>query len=723
MCGQARMFGLLCVILLLQQGNTLAGSEIYSKMFSSQQHPSDPCYDEDRPRRCIPDFVNAAFGAVVEASSTCGTGGPTRYCDVTEQPGGGTGIGQCHICDDSTPRRRFPASYLTDLNNSNNVTCWRSEPLVTSQSFSAPPDNVTLTLSLGKKYELTYVSLQFCPKAAKPDSIAIYKSMDYGKTWQPFQFYSSQCRRVYGRPNRATITKANEQEARCTDSHRYTGGDGLGPVGRIAFSTLEGRPSASDFDNSPVLQDWVTATDVRVVFNRLHMPQQPPQEQVPPLGSDDDHGLGLEELAKREREREERLKSQKSLGRGAVDPLATALPSVHQVIAPQEMQSNDAVEGELNFAVTVSTSTSTISSAGTSTFAHHYAVSDFAVGGRCKCNGHAARCIPGKDGEVACECRHNTAGRDCERCRPFHFDRPWARATARDANECKVCNCNLHARKCRFNMELYKLSGRVSGGVCLQCRHFTAGRHCHYCREGYYRDPARPITHRKACKPCDCHPIGASGKTCNQSTGQCPCKDGVTGTTCNRCARGYQQSRSHIAPCIKIPRVVQTQGTAGEESGEHEDDDDERGYDGRADQCGKCRASTKRLNLNKYCKRDYAILGRITDRHKKNDGSPAGTSVSGSVWIRFTLDVNFIYKKSSNSRIRRGDVFLYVHSADLACRCPKIKPNKSYLILGQESDGGGQGGLTVTQRSIVIEWRDEWHRRMRRFQRRARSCH
>ncbi|XP_015436026.1 PREDICTED: netrin-1-like [Dufourea novaeangliae] len=239
-------------------------------------------------------------------------------------------------------------------------------------------------------------------------------------------------------------------------------------------------------------------------------------------------------------------------------------------------------------------------------------------------------------------------------------------------------------------MDLYKLSGRVSGGVCLQCRHYTAGRHCHYCREGYYRDPARPITHRKACKTCDCHPIGASGKTCNQSTGQCPCKDGVTGTTCNRCARGYQQSRSHIAPCIN--------------------------------QCGKCRASTKRLNLNKYCKRDYAILGRITERHKKNDGSPSGTSVSGSVWTRFTLNIDFIYKKAPNSRIRRGDVFLYVHSADLTCRCPKIKPNKSYLILGQESDGGGQGGLTVTQRSIVIEWRDEWHRRMRRFQRRARSC-
>ncbi|KAG7271153.1 hypothetical protein CRUP_002802 [Coryphaenoides rupestris] len=102
-------------------------------------------------------------------------------------------------------------------------------------------------------------------------------------------------------------------------------------------------------------------------------------------------------------------------------------------------------------------------------------------------------------------------------------------------------------------MELYKLSGRRSGGVCLNCRHNTAGRHCHYCKEGYYRDLSKAISHRRACKACDCHPVGAAGKTCNQTTGQCPCKDGVTGITCNRCAKGYQQSRSPIAPCIKIP--------------------------------------------------------------------------------------------------------------------------------------------------------------------------
>ena len=63
-----------------------------------------------------------------------------------------------------------------------------------------------------------------------------------------------------------------------------------------------------------------------------------------------------------------------------------------------------------------------------------------------------------------------------------------------------ACNCNLHARRCRFNTELYQLSGYRSGGVCLGCKHNTAGRHCHYCKEGYYRDSNKHITDRRACK-------------------------------------------------------------------------------------------------------------------------------------------------------------------------------------------------------------------------------
>jgi hypothetical protein len=39
-------------------------------------------------------------------------------------------------------------------------------------------------------------------------------------------------------------------------------------------------------------------------------------------------------------------------------------------------------------------------------------------------------------GHLVCDCKHNTAGDECERCKDFHYDRPWARATPRDANEC-----------------------------------------------------------------------------------------------------------------------------------------------------------------------------------------------------------------------------------------------------------------------------------------------
>lgn len=321
--------------------------------FAGQQTPPDPCYDDTgAARRCIPEFINAAFGKEVMVSSVCGRP-PSRSCSVVERGDDRPSVRTCQICDAADPRRAHPASYLTDLNSAHNLTCWQSENLNTS------PYNVTLTLSLGKKFEITYVSLQFC--SPRPESLAIYKSMDYGKTWMPYQFYSSQCRRMYNRPNKATITKQNEQEALCTDGHTD-----LYPLsgGLIAFSTLDGRPSGKDFDNSPVLQDWVTVTDIRVVFNRPQLPRE--------LGAGSNSG-----------------------GRDD-DPMAV---------------------------------TSTLPT-------YFYAVGDFQVGGRCKCNGHASRCLKDKEGKLVCDCKHNTEGPECDRCKPFHYDRPWQRANAREANEC-----------------------------------------------------------------------------------------------------------------------------------------------------------------------------------------------------------------------------------------------------------------------------------------------
>ncbi|CAD5222302.1 unnamed protein product [Bursaphelenchus xylophilus] len=579
----------------------------YFTQFSRKELDRDPCYDSTgRPVRCVPDFINAAFGKPIVASSTCGLNGPAPYCISSQSKRTGSVVEQCDICNAKDFRTSHPASYLTDLNSAKNRTCWISEP--TSQY----PHNVTLTLSLGKKFELTYISLLFCSKVA--DSLALYKSTNFGKTWTPFQFFSSECKKIYGRVPEVPIGRHNEQEARCTDAHLTAKS-----TNQVAFATLENRPSAYNFEHSPVLQDWVTATDIRVVFNR-HSPEQ------------------------------------------------ADLYSLEDTSNSTELESLEKIEKK-----------------------YFYALSELAVGGRCKCNGHASRCVFDKSGNYACQCRHNTGGVDCEKCKLFHYDRPWARATAEDANACVACNCNLHARKCRFNMELYRLSGNKSGGVCINCRHNTAGRNCHYCKPGYYRDVSRPITHRKACKPCNCHPVGSLSKNCNQTSGQCICKPGVTGLTCNRCAKGFEQSQSPITPCIPIAATPVTElPTPVCEK--------------------KCRATPSRLTQKKYCRRDYAVKANILEKERIGD------------YDRYLLKIDEITKKKASGayKIRYGKVFLWVPSQQTKCGCPKLKEKEEYLIMGREiSNDSKRPGLSFNKHTLVMEWNEDLADRLERFSRRA----
>lgn len=145
-----------------RESNTLASSSGAATVVSGQRTTAttttDPCYDDEgKARRCVPDFVNAAYGRDIIASSTCGSPPIVPRCSQQLQPGtksmraardpsSGFG-GQCFVCDASSPQHRHPASYLTDNNNPNNLTCWTSEPFVDAER------NVTLTLRLGKKYE------------------------------------------------------------------------------------------------------------------------------------------------------------------------------------------------------------------------------------------------------------------------------------------------------------------------------------------------------------------------------------------------------------------------------------------------------------------------------------------------------------------------------------------------------------------------------------------
>uniref|UniRef100_A0A669QPU3 Laminin subunit gamma-3 n=1 Tax=Phasianus colchicus TaxID=9054 RepID=A0A669QPU3_PHACC len=413
---------------------------------------SSPCYDpRGQPRRCMPVFENAAFGRVPLVTNTCGSP-PEDYC---LQMGARDASQLCQRCDAADPLLHHNASFLTDFHSQEESTWWQSQ----SMAFGIQhPNSVNITLHLGKSYEITYVRLKF--HTSRPESFAIYKRSHSAGPWVPFQFYSASCEKTYRKRQRQYLRPGeDEQVAFCTDEF-----SDISPLsgGNVAFSTLEGRPSAYNFDGSPTLQEWVTVTDLLISLNRLNT-----------FGDD---------IFK----------------------------------DPKVLQS------------------------------YYYAISDFSVGGRCKCNGHASECAPDEAGRLVCVCQHNTAGTDCQHCQPFYQDRPWARGTAEAANECLPCNCSGRSEECFYDAELFRRTGH--GGHCRNCRDNTAGPRCELCRQNHYR-----WEQQAACQPCHCHPAGSLQPQCDRS-GTCTCKANVTGWKCERCKDGYHSlSEGGCRPCACDP--------------------------------------------------------------------------------------------------------------------------------------------------------------------------
>ncbi|XP_050515738.1 laminin subunit gamma-1-like isoform X1 [Diabrotica virgifera virgifera] len=390
------------------------------------------CYDDfNRPQRCIPGFENAAFNAIIAATNTCGQDGPSEYC---EQTGDSKIRKSCDWCHPNQHHSQF----MTDFHNQENPTWWQSETMLKGIQF---PNQVNLTLKFGKAFDVTYIRIWFW--SPRPESFFISKKTTEDGPWIPYQYYSATCRDTYGIPESVHTIRGEETRALCSSEY-----SDMSPLrgGNVAFGTLEGRPSAYNFDDSPELQEWVTATDIMITLDRLNTFR--------------DEVFGDEKVLK----------------------------------------------------------------------SYFYAIADVAVGARCKCNGHASECVFSNrhDGHHArtCRCQHNTAGPDCNECLPFYNDVPWERATARNAYECKECNCNGYSNRCYFDQKLYEKTGH--GGHCLDCIANRDGANCEKCRDNFYmRDDG-------FCTPCDCDRVGSRTLQCN-SEGKCQCLPGVIGETCDRC--------------------------------------------------------------------------------------------------------------------------------------------------------------------------------------------
>ena len=146
-------------------------------------------------------------------------------------------------------------------------------------------DYSQIIISSGKSFDITYVRLKF--SSPRPETFAIYKKNRRDpwrpdpypeEDWEPWQYYSAYCEDQFRVPDLTSIIqpragpsgraqRVGEARALCTselsDISPLTGGN-------VAFSTLDGRPGAYNFDHNNELQDWVSATDIRISLMRLN---------------------------------------------------------------------------------------------------------------------------------------------------------------------------------------------------------------------------------------------------------------------------------------------------------------------------------------------------------------------------------------------------------------------------------------------------------------------
>uniref|UniRef100_A0A8C3LAK7 Agrin n=1 Tax=Chrysolophus pictus TaxID=9089 RepID=A0A8C3LAK7_CHRPC len=94
------------------------------------------------------------------------------------------------------------------------------------------------------------------------------------------------------------------------------------------------------------------------------------------------------------------------------------------------------------------------------------------------------------------------------------------------------------------------------GGACdpatgqCSCKPGVGGLKCDRCEPGFWNFRGIVTDSKSGCTPCNCDPVGSVRDDCEQMTGLCSCKTGITGMKCNQCPNG---SKMGMAGCEKDP--------------------------------------------------------------------------------------------------------------------------------------------------------------------------
>ncbi|KAM9212500.1 usherin [Dugong dugon] len=406
--------------------------------------------------------------------------------------------------EDRVSRLNPKAHPLSFVNDNDIGTSWVSHVFT---NITQLDQGVTISIDLENgQYQVFYIIIQFL--SPQPTAIRIQRKKEDSLDWEDWQYFARNCS-VFGMRNNGNLE--NPDSVNCLQLPNFT------PYshGNVTFSILtpgpNRRPGYNDFYNSPSLQEFVKATQIRFHFS------------------------------------------------GQYHTTETAVNQRHRYYAVDEITISGRCQcyGHADTCDTKSQPYRCLCSQESFTEGLHcdrclplYNDKPFHQGDQvhtfnckpCQCNSHSRSChyeisvdpFPAEHlrggGGVCDDCEHNTTGKNCELCKDYFYRQVGADPSGIDV--CKPCECD------KVGTRNNSLICTQIGGQC-NCKRHVSGRRCNHCQDGFYNlresDP-------EGCSPCDCNTSGTvdGDITCHQNSGQCKCKANVIGLRCDHCDFGFK---------------------------------------------------------------------------------------------------------------------------------------------------------------------------------------
>ncbi|XP_003220083.1 netrin-G1 isoform X3 [Anolis carolinensis] len=429
---------------------------------------------------------------------TCGNP-PENFC----------GMGNpymCNECDATIDELAHPPELMFDAEGRHPYTFWQS----TTWKGYPKPLQVNITLYWNKTIELTdNIVITF--ESGRPDLMILEKSLDYGRTWQPYQYYATDCLDAFNMEPKSVrdLTQQTVLEIICTEEYStgYMANSKIlhfeikDRFALFAGARLHNMASLyGQLDTTKNLRDFFTITDLRIRLLR------------PATGEIyvDPHHLTRYFYA---------ISDIRVVGRCKCNLHATGCREEnkkllceceHNTTGPDCGKCKKNYQGRPWSAgsyLPIPKGTANICMPSISSI------------GNCECFGHSNRCsyIDVLSTFICVSCKHNTRGQHCELCRMGYYRNVSAKLD--DENVCIECNCN------RFGSIRDRCNEK---GMC-ECKQGTTGPKCDKCLRGYY-------WHNQGCQSNVCDnelQICLNGGTCEKNV-RCLCPPTYTGVLCEK---------------------------------------------------------------------------------------------------------------------------------------------------------------------------------------------